>query len=244
MRNKILILVIFYPLFLSAQGEDERIESDFQPGIFWIYTGLKPGKPDKARKYDRLVFDLTYNDWVGDRKPFSNHWGSIGLNTNLIFDIPLAKKNVVALGLGLCHQWVNIRHDNHLYRNDLTESTEFVEKTISDNFNKSKYGSHTVALPIELRFRTAGWQHFKFHIGGKVGYVFRSLSKYKGSTDFDYVSTSFGFHDDAKLMYSAHFRIGVRNWALFGNYQINKLFLSDQSVKLNLIQFGLSISVF
>lgn len=244
MTLKFLLFIALFPIALLGQDSTHNKRSDFRPGSMWYFTGFKPGTTEKVRKYDRLIFDITYNDWLGDRDPFTNHWASIGLNTNWMFDIPLAKQNVVALGIGLTHQWVNIRHDNVLERNAVNESTEFTLKTELDEFNSSYYGSHSFMMPLELRFRSKGYKHFKFHIGGKVGYMYKAYSKYKVDDPFKSETKTKGFHDDPMLVYSVHTRIGIRNWALFGSYQINRLFTSEQSVKLNLIQFGLSISLY
>ena len=46
------------------------------------------------------------------------------------------------------------------------------------------------------------------------------------------------------LSYSAHVRIGMRNWALFGSYNFSPLFESNESIELYPIQMGLSISLF
>jgi hypothetical protein len=227
----------------DSQGADET--SRFRAGFMWFYTGLKPAKVDKVRKYDRLIFDLTYNDWVGDRDPFQNHWASIGLNTNVMFDIPLTKGNKVALGVGVAHQLVKIRHNNHLIRDFAAGTTTFAPKNPSDTFKKSILGGNSFAIPVELRFRNESWRHFKFHIGGKIGYQANLYSKYVGTSSGtkDY-SKSFGFPDENKLIYSAHVRLGLRNWALFASYNFNTIFADDSSVQLNLLQAGLSISLY
>ena len=248
-KSIIICLLAIVPSICLAQydGKGENEISRFKPGAMWFYTGLRPAKEGKARKYDRLVFDVTYNDWIGDRDLFKNHWASIGLNTNWMFDIPITRGNTVSLGLGVSHQWVNIRHDNHLVRVQTSQSTLFQDKSTLDSFKKSKYGSHSFSVPVELRFRKEGWKHFKVHLGGKIGYTVKTYSKYKGnllSEDFTYENKTTGFYDVADLIYSAHVRIGLRNWALFGSYNLNKLFTNSVSTDLKLVQLGVSISIF
>lgn len=247
--NKLLILIGFafianigYSQY-DGKGEDEA--SRFRGGIMWFYTGLRPAKKEKARKYDRLIFDLTYNDWNGDQELFQNHWASIGLNTNIMFDIPLTKGNTVALGIGVAHQFTNIRHNNHLIKDYTNGTTTFAPKNPSDNFQKSVLGGNSFSMPLELRFRNEGWRHFKFHIGGKIGYQANIFSKYVGSNEGQRdIKKAFGFPDDNKLIYSAHVRIGLRNWALFASYNFNTIFSNAASVQLNQVQAGLSISLY
>ena len=211
----------------------------------WYYNGIKPAKPDSPRKYDRIIFDVTYNDWIGDRDPFQNKWNSIGLNTNLMADIPLAKGNKVALGIGVCHQLIKIHHDNNIVGDDLTNTSALVPKDSLDTFNKSLFGSNIISVPLELRFRNEGWKHFKVHLGGRFGYRLNMFNKYYYDTENGKnIIKKVGFPDQSDWVYSAYVRIGLRNWALYGSYTFNPLFTSANSTKLNIVQFGLSISLF
>lgn len=246
--NKLLILfgclIVSNVLFGQYTSEGEST-SRFRGGIMWFNTGLRPAKIDKIRKYDRLIFDVTYNDWVGNQKLFRNKWSSIGLNTNILFDIPLVPKNKIALGIGLSHQFIAIRHDNHLIRNDELGATIYVSKNPSDSFDKSYFGANGFSVPIELRFRSEGWKHFKFHLGGKIGYQANAFSKYvTNNSGKRELSKRIGFPDLNELLYSMHVRTGFRNWALFLSYNFNTIFTNTNSEQLNLVQAGLSISLY
>ena len=110
-----IILIFFVSLNSKAQNSKEDLISRYRPGTMWFFTGFRPAKAEKVTKYDRLMFDLTYNSWNGrDRKPFDNNWTSIGFNTSLMFDIPLTKGNTISLGTGLTHSLFRIQHDNLL----------------------------------------------------------------------------------------------------------------------------------
>lgn len=227
----------------DSKGDDEI--SRFRPGFMWFYTGVRPAKVNKPRKYDRLIFDVTYNDWAGEKNPFENHWASIGLNTNLIFDIPLTKGNTISFGIGVAHQYINIRHDNKFISNDVSKTTVFALKDTNDLFRKSTLSGNSFSIPLELRFRNKSWKHFKIHIGGKIGYQVNILAKQVSTINGRReLNKRFGFPDENKLIYSAHARIGFRNWALFGSYNFNAIFSNSKSTQLNLIQMGLSISLY
>lgn len=246
--NKLVVAIIltFITTISWSQFDSKgEVRSRFRPGTMWYFTGLKPAKVDKVRKYDRLIFDLTYNDWVGDRGPFQNHWASIGFNTNMMFDIPLAPGNKVALGIGLAHQLFYIRHNGNLTINDSLGTTMWEPKMNGQEFKKSSLGGNSFSIPIELRFRNESWRHFKFHMGGRVGYQTNMFTRTVVPGDHgDLVSKQKGFPDQNDLLYSAHFRIGLRNWALYGSYNFNNLFKNSQSSQLNLLQIGISISMF
>lgn len=243
MKIKSLIIFCILSGYLQAQYDSEESnKSRFRPGIFWYFTGYKPAHPEKVRKYDRFIFDVTYSDWNGDVKPFQNHWASIGLNTNLLFDIPVVKKNTISIGLGICYGFQTIRHNQNLWVSNQEKSTVISAIPQLNNFEKNSIVGHNFSIPIELRFRSKGWKHFKVHVGGKVG-VQASL---KGKTFFTdgqgRVKTS--LPDIQRFTYSVHARFGIRNWALFGAYYFNPMFTNSQSSQLNMIQMGLSVSVF
>jgi len=240
------ILGMSFNSFSQYDGEGENEISRFRPGFMWFYTGLRPGKPEKARKYDRLIFDLTYNDWVGDRNPFENPPLSLGLNTNLMFDIPLTKGNTVAFGWGISHQFFTIRHSELLFIDEINNSTILTPIDFPDlSFRKRSLIGNSFSVPLEFRFRKKSWKHFKVHLGGRIGYQLQLKQKTVGEFDgHKEVYKRHGYPDNSELIYSPHVRLGLRNWALYASYNLNPIFLNKKSTQLNLIQFGLSISLF
>ncbi len=247
MYKNLIILIVCSLSFLSFGQYDSKGDqkSRFRPGFMWYFTGLKPAIKEKVRKYDRLIFDVTYNDWTGDIDPFKNKWPSIGLNTNFMFDVPLSKGNTVALGIGVAHEWRNMRHDNYFSIDHVNDVTTYQLKDSTVQFDKSRFGGNGFSIPVELRFRKESWRHFKIHLGGRIGYQANLYNKYiDNSSGYRVVSKNFGFPDINRLTYGAHIRFGLRNWAFFGNYSFNPVFLDNKSTKLNLVQFGISISMF
>lgn len=242
----IALLTVFSSFIASAQyNAEEDLISRFRPGTMWWFTGLTPAQEEKVRKYDRLIFDLTYNDWIGDENPFKVKLPSLGLNTSLMFDIPITKGNTVSFGIGGCYGFSTIRHDRAFYSNFDTKETIIYASDSVTTFSKSALVSHNFSMPIEFRFRSKGWKHVKFHLGGKIGYNAAIYNKSKFDVqDATYTIKSRDLFDAARLTYSAHVRIGIRNWALFGQYGINPMFTKSGSTKLNHIQMGLSISLF
>jgi hypothetical protein len=211
----------------------------------WYSTGLRPASPEKVRKYDRLIFDLTYNTWNGELTPFENKAPSLGLNTNVMFDIPLAKGNKVALGIGVAHELRNIRHGNSFLIDSTGSFTIYQIKDSTMLFQRSSFGANSFSLPIELRFRNESWKHFKFHVGGRIGIQANAFNRSVTTIDgIKHIDKQVGFPDLNRLTYGVHARLGMRNWALFANYSLNTVFGSQESVELNFLQFGLSISLY
>jgi hypothetical protein len=224
----------------DSKGENET--SRFRPGLFWHYTGINPAKLEKVHKYDRLFFDISYNTWTGDLTPFKVKPTSIGFGTNLMFYVPLKKGNTVSLGWGFNHHWTHIRHDETFFNNLIEKSTEY---SISPVESRSSLNFHQISIPLEIRFHKESWKHAKLHVGGKVGYLFgmnekERLDNPNGKT----IIQSYNFQDVNHLQYSAHIRLGIRNYALFGEYNFSKLFSNSKSTQLNVLRMGISISLF
>mgnify|MGYP006153486005 CR=1 FL=1 len=229
----------------NSEGQD--LISRFKPGGMWYFTGFRPATPDKVRKYDRLIFDLTHSEWNGDLKPVQNAWTTIGLNTNLLFDIPLTKASPVSIGTGLTHSFIKMRNDGIVFTADSTSSyTSIHQGPTTGLFPTKRYlGGNSFSIPLELRFRTKGWKHFKVHLGGRVGYQLNFYQKsVTGSHSSRAVLKDYSLPDVNRLIYSTHVRIGIRNWSVYGSYNLNSLFKSSNSAQLNLFQFGLSVSLF
>lgn len=231
---------------MNAQFDSEGdVASQFRPGSMWYFSGFRPAKSDKIHKYDRLIFDFTYNDWNGDLKPFDNKWNSFGMNTNLMFDIPLNKKNTLAFGTGLSHTVYSICHFNRFEADSTNRYTSYSINDQNDPVRKRTLIGNSISVPLELRFRSESWKHFKVHIGGKIGY---QLNLYERAvTDGQsgkMVVKDHNYPDVNRLVYGAYFRIGVRNWALYGAYNLNTLFSNEKSTQLNILQMGISLSLF
>lgn len=243
MRSKIILIFLAIGLQANAQYNSEGVnKSRFRPGLFWYFTGYHPAIPGKVRKYDRLIFDVTYSDWMGDRKLFANHWASIGLNTNLMFDIPIAKKNTVSLGIGVCYGFHTIRHNKNVIVDPSNSWTVVSDSAMNSSLKKASFAGHNFSIPIELRFRTKGWKHFKVHLGGKIGFESNFYGKLRSNSGGK--STRLVLPDYNQLTYGAYVRMGMRNWAILASYNFNPIFSNAKSTQLNMIQLGLSVSLF
>jgi hypothetical protein len=238
----VTILVLSNSTFgqYDSKGKDEATR--FRPGFMWYYHGIGQTKDKRMRKYDRLVFDITYNDWTGDLKSFKAKPTSIGLGTNFIFDVPLTDGNTVSFGWGFNHHWTHIRHDETFFHNLTEKSTEFSNSQVE---GRTSLNFHQLSVPLELRFHKEAWKHFKVHVGGKIGWQFAfnettRLTNSEGKT----IIKDYNFQDKNPLQYSAHLRLGLRNYAFFGEYNFSKLFTNSKSTQLNVLRLGVSISLF
>jgi hypothetical protein len=248
MRNFSLLLILFiYSSSLSAQyeAENEGLYSRYRPGIGSFYSGLRPYEEEKLHKYDRLMLDVVYNDWHGDQDYFSSPWQSIGINASLMFDVILTKGNTMSFGWGIGYSHFNNRTKLKFTRDLVNNATLISDFPVGSEPESSNFGANYIEVPLELRFRTKGHKHFKFMIGGKIGYQLNAFSKETERIDGkNYSTKQYNFADSNPLRYGATMRVGIRNWAIYGAYYFSPLFTGDGSADLTPISIGVSISLF
>lgn len=244
--------VIFFLLCacsLQAQydGQDSLIKSRYRPGFMWFYTGLRPADVEKPRKYNRLMVDVSYSMLLKDNKELIETLpiSSIGTGIHLMFDKPLTKRNGIALGYGLSYKIQRAGYKGSFSTMVTPVDVEYIEYTSAQNtiINKQSFVNQSLAIPLELRFRMKKWRHVKFHLGGFVGYRLLTYTKVH-TNESKYILKSRLTNFNEPLDYGVHLRFGIRNWAIFGSYSFAKQFKNENSVVVNPISFGLTISLF
>ncbi len=245
MKQLVLLLMVSFSFVNHAQWgyKDEKIASRFKPGFMWYNTGWKPAEAGKDRKYDRLMVDISYNQWLNPKSIGSAGLTSLGWNVHTCWDIPLTIGNSISFGTGLSykHRRVGLSGtliefgDSTVYHPDLQQP---------GTLNKQILGIHSLSIPLELRFRPKKFkQVVKFHVGGSVGYAVQSYQKLAWNKNQIIIKNK-QLTDLNGLFYGVHARVGFRNWALFGDYQLNPMFHSKNSTQGSILSLGLSVSLF
>lgn len=199
---------------------------------FVIFNVHGQTKVDSLEIYDRFFEDqlylgVTYNFLVDQPNDVNQQNLSYGLQGGFIKDIPLTKNRRIALGVGLGYAL------NTYYSNlKATENTSGISYSIldsDDNYKRNKLESHLIELPIEIRWRNATPEDYKFwrvYAGIKLGYVVSTRSKFVGD---DY-NDSFYNKDAQKLLYGLTFSFGYNTFNLHAHYSLNNLFKDNVSV--------------
>ncbi|SFT63871.1 Outer membrane protein beta-barrel domain-containing protein [Lishizhenia tianjinensis] len=246
------ILIALLTLILVSTGlkaqyleEEQGLVSRYRPGAMWFYSGFSNYDTTKLRKYDRLIVDILYNDWQGDRSPLKSPWSSIGFNVNVMFDVPFTKANTIGLGWGVAFSHYNNRTPIGFESNYTEGSTTTFPLIFPNNLDWSKYNANYIEIPLELRFRTKGYQHFKFFVGGKIGYQLNAYTKTKETIQGkSYKFKNYNFPDRNPRRYGLTARVGIRNWSVYAAYYFSGLFTHENSVQLSPITAGISIALF
>ena len=230
-----LFILIFCASF--AFGQHDKLISRYKPGIMWYYNGLRPLKDSRLKKFDRLIVDITYNDWFSaSHGLISNSWKSIGYNINFMFEERSKKDNRFSFGYGLRYVYSSILTDFNLTQGhgDLYVN----QRTASDSYTVNKLREHSLVLPLELRFGKPKPKTFKVNLGGFIGYGFpvRQATIYKASKELSLMREASG------IKYGVHLRIGGRSLAGFCSLQLGHLFRKNNAVYP--FQAGISYSLF
>jgi hypothetical protein len=204
-------------------------------------------KPKSTGSRDRLVVDLTFDQWLHDENGLKLKWHSRGFNTYFMYDIQLGKKKKlfsVAPGLGISTS--SIFHNANV--KDTVNGTTFnIDPTVTDNYKKNKFGLTYVDIPLELRFRStpnAKNKSWKFALGFKAGVLIDSKVKVKqedanGNMKI-YKEKRYG--DLNRFRYGATVRFGYGPFNFFGFYSIAKLFDKGMGPDITPISMGISIN--
>lgn len=241
MKIKIIGFLILLTIANSvfAQKRDSLIATKIRPGLFWFFTGLKPSPGIWLPRYDRLMVDIKYNDLVSptNLKLFNTNWKSIGFNTQFVFDIPMNKHNTAGFGVGFGYQFSKFIHNKAV----LPFSGARYDFTDTNYFDKSILRTHTFFVPVEFRFRTKGWQHFKVHLGSNIGVRYGNNKTYQSST---ITKLKTGNMSNFEWLYlDVHTRIGIRNWALLASVDMLPIF-KKTNIQRFPISLGVTISLF
>ncbi len=238
MKNAILVSILLFSLTVFAQKNNSTLATKIRPGIMWFYTGFTPVDSVWKPKFDRLIFDIKYNGLVNFAKPktFNTKWNSIGFNTQFIFDIPMDRR-FSSFGVGIGYEFSKFIHNQAVLPFDGSKY-DFMDTSY---FDKSILRTHTFFVPIEFRFRTQGWKHFKFHIGSNVGYRFGNNKTYDNGTK-NRIRTG-KMHNFEWLYLDVHARMGIRNWAVIASMNMLPIFKKTPQNHFP-ISLGISISLF
>lgn len=147
--------------------------------VFLSLTSLK-AQDDFDDKYleDQIYIGVGYNFLLDKPEGVIQRNLSYNLQLGIIKDVPLNKKRNFGLGIGLGYA------TNSYYTNMLAiESAQGVAYRLTntgESFDRSKFETHAIEFPFEIRWRTSNPVDYKFwriYAGFKVEYLFSRRSK-------------------------------------------------------------------
>ena len=205
-----------------------------------------------GRANDHFLLQLGYTGWAGKPDTISPGGFSKSINVYFMFDFPFKTNPKLSMAFG-----PGISTDNIIFKKTFVgikeNSTVFQIRDQSDtnHFKKTKLTTVYAEAPIEFRYTKDpmnSGKSFKFAIGVKVGTMLKAYTKNKDlESKGDVAINSYVMKEASKRFYnttrlSAHARVGVGHFSLYGSYQITTLFKDGAAAEIRPYSFGITLS--
>jgi hypothetical protein len=212
----------------------------------------KPAIDLSGRANDHFLLQLGYTGWAGRPDTISPSGFSKSINVYFMFDFPFKTNPKLSMAFG-----PGISTDNIIFKKTFVgikeNSTVFQIRDQSDtnHFKKTKLTSVYAEAPIEFRYTKDplnSGKSFKFAIGVKVGFMLKAYTKNKDlESKSDATINSYIMKEASKRFFnttrlSAHARVGVGHFSLYGSYQITALFKDGAAAQIRPYSFGITLS--
>lgn len=221
-----LLGFILFVIPISAQVDSKSIETD------------------SLYREDQFYLGFTYNLLRGSPGGISGRQFSGGFHAGFIRDFPINSKRDIALGVGL--GWSIDTFGQNLFIGEL-ESGETVFRNLDGDevdFDKNRFSTQSVDLPLQFRWRTSTPQSYKFwriYAGVRPSYVYYFRSNF---VQPDNTVRQTDVPEFERLRLGATFTFGYNTFNFHFYYGLNSFFTKDaaiegESVDLKTIQIGL-----
>lgn len=205
---------------------------------------------DSLYREDQFYLGFTYNILTDMPSNLSSSGFSGGLHLGFIRDFPINKKRNVAIGTGL--GWSINSYGQTLFIGEEPNTEESIFLSLEDldlNYDRNRFTTHSVEMPIQFRWRTSTAESHKFwrvYTGLQLGYIyyFRSNFQQPGNT---VRQTDVAELDRFRL--GATFAFGYNTFNFHVYYGLNPFFNEDarvngEEVGMNALRVGLMFFIF
>ena len=134
---------------------------------------------DDPYREDQIYISFYYNSLKNGLEKFKENKFSSSINFGFIRDIPLNKSGKFALGLGLGFGFNS--YNNNLKINQLNNNLNFEFLENQREYDKNKFLSSEIQIPLEIRLRNSTINTYKFwrlYVGIKYSRVLGSKYKF------------------------------------------------------------------
>lgn len=227
----------------SIRNRTLMVVDEVKPNVESAFQGVHAKEPENGAKRDRLMLDVHYNDWLGERSEVKTGWRSIGFNWNFYHDMPLNKKSTVSIATGLRFGKTVIQHDGVFTFYYATTNSVLLPSQSFPGINRTnqRFVQSHLELPLELRFRGVNKKSYRLTLGGSIGIRLNSYERWReGSDKFR------AYNHVNKMLWraGAYMRLGYHRWSFYGAYYLTPWFQGNYNSKLNTVQVGVSFSFF
>lgn len=197
---------------------------------------------DEHYREDQFYLAVTYNFLSNKPEDVSQRGFPTGFHLGVIRDMPINKRRNLAIGIGLGIS--SNSYNQNILINDSSEPDNFVLIDGTDiTFNKNKFTTYLIEVPLEFRWRTSTASTYKFwriYTGVKMGYVLLNSSKYDGNLGKIKNTNIDNFEN---LQYGITLSLGYSTFNFHVYYSLNNIFknttLNNESVDMSALKVGL-----
>jgi hypothetical protein len=160
---------------------------------------------------------------------------SYGLQLGFIKDVPININRNFGFGIGMGYG-TNSYYSNIIAENTNSEITYRLSEE-EDELNRTKFETHAIEFPLELRWRTSNTVDYKFwriYGGVKAAYLFSRRSKFV--SDNRAANTNFKNTDIAQWQYGLTLNFGYNTWNVHLYYSLNPLLENSASLIGDMIE--------
>lgn len=200
-------LAVLWSFGLSAKAQDGGNE---RPPAEKIYD----------RHEDKIVLEIVNDMWLNLPDGVDLRGFSPGVKVYLFSDYSFGKSDVsFAWGLGVS---VDNVHSNAVFVQDVAEDGTVGDQVLTPfsegyEYDKNKFVTTFIELPLELRYIKTGRNPFKLAAGFRVGYM---VSNHQKIIDTEGKRKFYDFDDMNRLRYGVSARLGVGMVQLTGFYSL------------------------
>ena len=229
MKHISLLVIVLFCHFISAQETNTIVL-------------------DSLYKEDQFYVGVTYNLLGNQPRNLSQNGFSLGFHAGFTKDMPINANRNIAIGIGLGYSTNSFNQNMFVYKDGSGTVTYTVLDQQTITYTKNKFSQHLLEVPIEFRWRTSTKLDYKFwriYTGLRIGYVFSTTTKFRGSIgDYKYKNLD-GFND---FQYGLSLSVGYNTWNLYLYYALNPIFNSkafsqQEPLNMNAIKVGLMFYV-
>lgn len=169
---------------------------------------------------DQFYMGITYNFLLHKPENATQRNLSYGLNAGIIKDIPLNVNRNFGVGIGLGYA-INSYYTN-IYAESADGNITYSVLGSDVSFNRSKFETHLIEMPFEIRWRTSNAVDYKFwriYAGAKLAYVVGGRSKFVSEAG----KHSFTNTDINKWQYGLTLNFGYNTFNVHVYYALSTL---------------------
>lgn len=157
--------------------------------------------------------------------------------------MPINKARNKAFGVGIGYS-TNSYIQNMLISKADNGGFEYSILDDRGTYNKNKFSTHLIELPVEYRWRTSTPSEYEFwriYIGFKLGYIIKHSIKYEGDLGMSKYSNNDDFNN---FQYGLTLSFGYNTWNIHINYGLNSIFsnaaqINGKSIEMTDLKIGL-----